>query len=194
MLFSLLLVPLQISLYVVTNVYRTKKKTTTTKTTPFIFRPLTSYNKRESCASSATTTTLLGLPSSNYASQRGSNGALHLYALPMPPRAISPLMQVNFCLEKTKQNKNTHKHISNIKRLTCSFSLLYFTSIFLNCSLSTSFTLFFHFFYRFLCMVKEIGNSPFFIHFLEINFPIWANNLYFSCFAFSFDPLICSKD
>ncbi|XP_055309705.1 diuretic hormone receptor-like isoform X2 [Sitodiplosis mosellana] len=56
-------------------------------------RPLTSYNKRESCASSATTTTMLGQPSSNYASQRGSNGALHLYALPMPPRAISPLMQ-----------------------------------------------------------------------------------------------------
>lgn len=55
-------------------------------------RPLTSYNKRESCASSATTTTLLGPPSSNYASQRGSNGALHLYAM---PRAISPLMQVN---------------------------------------------------------------------------------------------------
>ncbi|XP_031631307.1 diuretic hormone receptor-like isoform X2 [Contarinia nasturtii] len=53
-------------------------------------RPLTSYNKRESCASSATTTTLLGPPSSNYASQRGSNGALHLYAM---PRAISPLMQ-----------------------------------------------------------------------------------------------------
>lgn len=55
-------------------------------------RPLTSYNKRESCASSATTTTLLGPPSS-YASQRGSNGALHLYAM---PRAISPLMQVSF--------------------------------------------------------------------------------------------------
>lgn len=56
------------------------------------FRPLTSYNKRESCASSATTTTLLGHPSSNYPSQRGSNGALHLYVM---PRAISPLMQVN---------------------------------------------------------------------------------------------------
>lgn len=58
----------------------------------FIFRPLTSYNKRESCASSATTTTLLGPPPGNYISQRGSNGALHLYAM---PRAISPLMQVN---------------------------------------------------------------------------------------------------
>lgn len=58
-----------------------------------IFRPLTSYNKRESCASSATTTTLLGPPpGNNYLSQRGSNGALHLYSM---PRAISPLMQVN---------------------------------------------------------------------------------------------------
>lgn len=56
------------------------------------FRPLTSYNKRESCASSATTTTLLGPPPGNYLSQRGSNGALHLYAM---PRAVSPLMQVN---------------------------------------------------------------------------------------------------
>lgn len=56
------------------------------------FRPLTSYNKRESCASSATTTTLLGPPPGNYLSQRGSNGALHLYSM---PRAISPLMQVN---------------------------------------------------------------------------------------------------
>lgn len=63
------------------------------------FRPLTSYNKRESCASSATTTTLLGPPSSNYVSQRGSNGALHLYAM---PRAISPMMQV-----KTDCNTNT---------------------------------------------------------------------------------------
>lgn len=75
----------------------------------FIFRPLTSYNKRESCASSATTTTMLGLPSSNYASQRGSNGALHLYALPMPPRAISPLMQVNVKHStKTKQWKKKY--------------------------------------------------------------------------------------
>lgn len=45
--------------------------------------------KRESCASSATTTTLLGPHSCN---QRiGSNGALHMYAI---PRTISPLMQV----------------------------------------------------------------------------------------------------
>lgn len=47
--------------------------------------------KRESCASSATTTTLLGPHGCN---QRiGSNGALHMYAI---PRTISPLMQVKF--------------------------------------------------------------------------------------------------
>ncbi|XP_039441643.1 diuretic hormone receptor-like isoform X1 [Culex pipiens pallens] len=62
------------------------------------FRPLT-YSKRESCASSATTTTLLGPPTlggshggANYpAGIRGSNGTLHLHT--MVPRAISPLMQ-----------------------------------------------------------------------------------------------------
>lgn len=49
--------------------------------------------KRESCASSATTTTLLGVHSCN---QRiGSNGALHMYAI---PRTISPLMQVKIKL------------------------------------------------------------------------------------------------
>ncbi|XP_062709819.1 diuretic hormone receptor [Aedes albopictus] len=57
-------------------------------------RPLT-YSKRESCASSATTTTLLGPPMGAHgaypSSMRGSNGALHLHA--MAPRAISPLMQ-----------------------------------------------------------------------------------------------------
>ncbi|KAL9701071.1 hypothetical protein quinque_004512 [Culex quinquefasciatus] len=61
-------------------------------------RPLT-YSKRESCASSATTTTLLGPPTlggshggANYpAGIRGSNGTLHLHT--MVPRAISPLMQ-----------------------------------------------------------------------------------------------------
>ncbi|XP_021696796.1 diuretic hormone receptor isoform X1 [Aedes aegypti] len=58
------------------------------------FRPLT-YSKRESCASSATTTTLLGPPVGAHgaypSTMRGSNGALHLHA--MAPRAISPLMQ-----------------------------------------------------------------------------------------------------
>ncbi|XP_065089233.1 diuretic hormone receptor [Ochlerotatus camptorhynchus] len=55
------------------------------------FRPLT-YNKRESCASSATTTTLLGPPVGPHGTaMRGSNGALHMHA--MAPRAISPLMQ-----------------------------------------------------------------------------------------------------
>uniref|UniRef100_A0AAG5DFF9 G-protein coupled receptors family 2 profile 2 domain-containing protein n=1 Tax=Anopheles atroparvus TaxID=41427 RepID=A0AAG5DFF9_ANOAO len=53
------------------------------------FRPLT-YNKRESCASSATTTTLLG-PHSYPSAMRGSNGALHMQSI--APRAISPLMQ-----------------------------------------------------------------------------------------------------
>ncbi|XP_055628371.1 diuretic hormone receptor-like isoform X2 [Toxorhynchites rutilus septentrionalis] len=52
------------------------------------------YNKRESCASSATTTTLLGPPMgahSNYPNaMRGSNGALHMHTL--APRAISPLI------------------------------------------------------------------------------------------------------
>lgn len=49
--------------------------------------------KRESCASSATTTTLLGPHGCN---QRiGSNGALHMYAI---PRTISPLMQVHILL------------------------------------------------------------------------------------------------
>ncbi|XP_040155304.1 diuretic hormone receptor-like isoform X2 [Anopheles arabiensis] len=52
-------------------------------------RPLT-YNKRESCASSATTTTLLG-PHSYPSAMRGSNGALHMQSI--VPRAISPLMQ-----------------------------------------------------------------------------------------------------
>lgn len=55
------------------------------------WRPLTSYNKRESSASSATTTTLLGPPTCNHPMQRGSNGALHLHVM---PRAISPMMQV----------------------------------------------------------------------------------------------------
>lgn len=58
-------------------------------------RPLTSYNKRESSASSATTTTLLGAPSCNHPMQRGSNGALHLHVM---PRAISPMMQVTSAL------------------------------------------------------------------------------------------------
>ncbi|XP_053663874.1 diuretic hormone receptor-like [Anopheles marshallii] len=53
------------------------------------FRPLT-YNKRESCASSATTTTLLG-PHTYPSAMRGSNGALHMQSI--VPRAISPLMQ-----------------------------------------------------------------------------------------------------
>ncbi|XP_050092484.1 diuretic hormone receptor isoform X2 [Anopheles aquasalis] len=53
------------------------------------FRPLT-YNKRESCASSATTTTLLG-PHTYPSAVRGSNGALHMQSI--APRAISPLMQ-----------------------------------------------------------------------------------------------------
>ncbi|XP_055608279.1 diuretic hormone receptor-like [Uranotaenia lowii] len=54
-------------------------------------RPLT-YSKRESCASSATTTTLLGPPMGGHSTtMRGSNGALHLHTL--APRAISPLMQ-----------------------------------------------------------------------------------------------------
>ncbi|XP_058836964.1 diuretic hormone receptor-like isoform X1 [Topomyia yanbarensis] len=53
-------------------------------------RPLT-YSKRESCASSATTTTLLGPPASCPNALRSSNGALHLHAA--PPRAVSPLMQ-----------------------------------------------------------------------------------------------------
>lgn len=61
-------------------------------------RPLAAYGKRESCASSATTTTLLGPPNCNYISQRGSNGALHLHTM---PRAISPLMQVNKWTMKT---------------------------------------------------------------------------------------------
>uniref|UniRef100_A0A182FFC8 G-protein coupled receptors family 2 profile 2 domain-containing protein n=1 Tax=Anopheles albimanus TaxID=7167 RepID=A0A182FFC8_ANOAL len=52
-------------------------------------RPLT-YNKRESCASSATTTTLLG-PHTYPSAVRGSNGALHMQSI--APRAISPLMQ-----------------------------------------------------------------------------------------------------
>ncbi|XP_049294904.1 diuretic hormone receptor-like isoform X2 [Anopheles funestus] len=52
-------------------------------------RPLT-YNKRESCASSATTTTLLG-PHTYPSAMRGSNGALHMQSI--VPRAISPLMQ-----------------------------------------------------------------------------------------------------
>ncbi|XP_055529573.1 diuretic hormone receptor-like isoform X1 [Wyeomyia smithii] len=57
------------------------------------FRPLT-YNKRESCASSATTTTLLGPPAVSHGGNtaRGSNGTLHLYSSGVP-RAISPLMQ-----------------------------------------------------------------------------------------------------
>ncbi|XP_058463507.1 diuretic hormone receptor-like isoform X1 [Malaya genurostris] len=54
------------------------------------FRPLT-YSKRESCASSATTTTLLGPPASYSSVLRGSNGALHLHTA--APRAVSPLIQ-----------------------------------------------------------------------------------------------------
>ncbi|KAG4067592.1 hypothetical protein HA402_005364 [Bradysia odoriphaga] len=54
-------------------------------------RPLTSHcGKRESCASSATTTTLLGPNSYTYNQQRGSNGALQMSST---PRAISPLMK-----------------------------------------------------------------------------------------------------
>uniref|UniRef100_A0A1A9VPS5 G-protein coupled receptors family 2 profile 2 domain-containing protein n=1 Tax=Glossina austeni TaxID=7395 RepID=A0A1A9VPS5_GLOAU len=62
-------------------------------------RPLTSYygkGKRESCVSSATTTTLLGQHHS-LSLQRGSNGALHILpaatALAVMPRAVSPLMK-----------------------------------------------------------------------------------------------------
>lgn len=58
------------------------------------FSPLTSYGKRESCISSATTTTLLGPPTGtvSWSAQRGSNGTLQMYTM---PRAISPLMQVS---------------------------------------------------------------------------------------------------
>ncbi|KNC24563.1 hypothetical protein FF38_09717 [Lucilia cuprina] len=62
-------------------------------------RPLTSYygkGKRESCVSSATTTTLVGQHHS-LSLQRGSNGALHMLptatALTVMPRAVSPLMK-----------------------------------------------------------------------------------------------------
>lgn len=55
------------------------------------YSPMHGNGKRESCTSSATTTTLLGPHGCN---QRiGSNGALHMYAI---PRTISPLMQVKF--------------------------------------------------------------------------------------------------
>ncbi|CAD7013983.1 unnamed protein product [Ceratitis capitata] len=70
-------------------------------------RPLTAYygkGKRESCVSSATTTTLLGHNQNLGVSanipmtmQRGSNGALHMMptvtTLSVMPRAISPLMK-----------------------------------------------------------------------------------------------------
>lgn len=59
------------------------------------FSPLTSHcGKRESSASSATTTTLLGpSPYASYNNQRDSNGALQMSST---PRAISPLMKVYF--------------------------------------------------------------------------------------------------
>lgn len=53
--------------------------------------------KRESCASSATTTSLLGPPSGF--SYRGSNGALHVYSM---PRAVSPIASV--IISRTSDN------------------------------------------------------------------------------------------
>lgn len=68
----------------------TNKLTNLVKINNYKFSPLTSHcGKRESCASSTTTTTLLG-PTS-YSQQRDSNGALQMSSA---PRAISPLMKV----------------------------------------------------------------------------------------------------
>ncbi|XP_033248172.1 diuretic hormone receptor isoform X1 [Drosophila miranda] len=75
-------------------------------------RPLTSYygrGKRESCVSSATTTTLVGQHPPCLALHRGSNNALHTgggnttcsgSTLSVMPRAISPLMKLQQGLEE----------------------------------------------------------------------------------------------